>query len=145
MSYWLHMNGVIMLSTYEEYDKVENFLKNEVFGETASFGEETKSEIAMPEGSEGTADYTITECDGYIQIIISGNLRELENKDLEEIEKWYIGVLNKINSYNGISVREQIFVAYVNHGNKIIITDKHTNIYENQGIEVIRFGKREEY
>ena len=138
MSSWIHANGVIMLSTpcnwytsddgEETKNKDLKYIREQVFGKVINFDDETFGEIHMPYGSEGSLDYTITECAGYINIVICGNLRDRYEKDLDEIETWYKTIIQKLNDMQGIYVREHIFEAYVENGEKRIMSSTHSEI-----------------
>ena len=146
MSVWAHANGVIMLSDLffdeDEKDETIKIIKEDILGKTVEYGEDCIGFTTyMPCGSEGSLDYKIIECSGYTNIIICGNLRDYY--EIKDLETWYKNVIDKLNNLKGIYVREHVFSAYIEYGDKIIITNpKRHDTYDIE-YEVIKCGYNE--
>lgn len=133
MSCWIHANGfMVVRSFYEDKDMIEK-IKNNIktsLGAMIEFGEE-EPEFAykyMPSGSEGSLRYDIIENDCSIYISIHGDLRDMYQDDLQEIEDWYKESIKEISEIDGCYLDSHVFTAYCEYGGRIVMYEDGLNV-----------------
>ena len=115
MSIWTHVAGLVRLDKLKGMNPITTSHIKSIFENMKPYGSEGPVEIAVVEHTHLDESAVV-----WCSVIIYGDLRDYEYKQVEEIKEWFTGTCDQLFP-KGVIVRQAVMHIEVETGEDVIL------------------------